>query len=63
MLRATADGLELYLAVRVSGDEEELRRLITGRNKFGGGHLLPDLFRPTIRVPLRTTQVRANFKQ
>ena len=37
MLRATADGLELYLAVGVSGDEEELRRLITGRNKFGGG--------------------------
>ena len=34
--------------------------------KAGGGHPLPDLFRPTIRVPLRATQAeskRGNIKQ
>jgi len=34
--------------------------------KAGGGHPLPDLFRPTIRVPLRTMQAdfkRANAKK
>ena len=53
MLRATADSPELYLAVEVSGDYAELLRLMTRRNKFGGGQGSPDLFRPTIRVSLR----------
>jgi site-specific DNA recombinase len=44
-------------------------RLLTGAkvvNEFGGGHPLPDLFRPTIRVPLRAMQTgstRANAKK
>jgi hypothetical protein len=38
---------------------------LEGQNNFGGGHPQPDLFRPTIRVPLRSTQAeskRANAK-
>lgn len=44
-------------------------RLLTGFkvvNENGGGHPLPDLFRPTIRVSLRVPQAeakRANAKQ
>jgi len=36
------------------------------RESNGGGHPTPDLFKPTIRVPLRATQAeskRVNTKQ
>ncbi|MBL8053426.1 MAG: hypothetical protein JNK03_08640 [Nitrospira sp.] len=36
-LHPTADGQERFLTVEVSGDYEGLYRLVTGKNKFGGG--------------------------
>lgn len=38
VLHPTADGEERYLTAEVSGDYGGLYRLITGKNKFGGGH-------------------------
>jgi hypothetical protein len=38
VLHPTANGVERYLTVEISGDYEALTRLIIDRNKFGGGH-------------------------
>lgn len=38
VLHPTADGEERYLTAEVSGNYGGLYRLITGKNKFGGGH-------------------------
>lgn len=56
-LHPCANGMGRYLTAEVTGDYTGLLRLATGQNKFGGGHPLPDLFYPTIRVPQRPTQV------
>ena len=37
VLHPTANGEERYLTAEVSGDYAGLYRLITGKNKFGGG--------------------------
>jgi hypothetical protein len=37
VLHPTADGAERYLTAEVSGDYAGLSRLVTGKNKFGGG--------------------------
>lgn len=52
-LHPTADGQERFLTAEVSGDYEGLYRLVTGKNKFGGGQGSFNLFSPTIRVELR----------
>ena len=52
MLHPTDNGLHRYLTAEVSGDYAELLRLVV-KNKFGGGHPLPHLFRSTILVTLR----------
>ena len=44
VLHPTADGVERYLTAEVSGDYAGLYRLVTGKNKFGGGQgTLPSL--------------------
>lgn len=37
VLHPTADGMVRYLTAEVSGDYAGLYRLVTGKNKFGGG--------------------------
>ncbi|HEX7766496.1 MAG TPA: recombinase family protein, partial [Nitrospira sp.] len=37
VLHPTADGIDRYLTAEVSGDYAGLLRLVTGKNKFGGG--------------------------
>ena len=37
VLHPTADGKDRYLTAEVSGDYAGLLRLVTGKNKFGGG--------------------------
>jgi len=37
VLHPTADDKDRYLTVEVSGDYAGLFRLVTGKNKFGGG--------------------------
>ncbi|HSC57431.1 MAG TPA: hypothetical protein VLC51_09515 [Nitrospira sp.] len=37
VLHPTADGVECYLTAEVSGDYAGLFKLVTGKNKFGGG--------------------------
>lgn len=66
LLHPTADGTERDLTAEISGDYAGLFRLGTGEKKFGGGQPIPDLFCPTIRVPLRAARaefVRANAKK
>lgn len=66
LLHPTADGTERYLTAEISGDYADLLRLETRESKFAGGHPLPDLFFPTIRVPLRAARdelERANGKK
>lgn len=38
VLHPTADGVACYLTAEVTGDYTGLLRLVTGQNKFGGGH-------------------------
>lgn len=40
VLHPTADGVGRYLTAEVSGDYAGLYRLVTGKNKFGGGEAL-----------------------
>lgn len=37
VLHPTAEGADRYLTAEVSGDYAGLYRLVTGKNKFGGG--------------------------
>ena len=37
VLHPTAEGVDRYLTAEVSGDYAGLYRLVTGKNKFGGG--------------------------
>ena len=57
VLCATAGGVIRYLTAEMSRDYAGFLRLAMGQNNAGGGHAIPDLFRPTIRVPLRATKV------
>ncbi|HKQ35465.1 MAG TPA: hypothetical protein VJT11_09205 [Nitrospiraceae bacterium] len=56
VLYPTADGVDRFLTAEITGVYAGLLRLALGKNKGGGGHPLPDLFRPTIRVPLRSNR-------
>jgi site-specific DNA recombinase len=51
-LHPTADGQERYLTAEVSGDYAGLYRLVTGKNKFGGGQGLPPSLARTLRFEL-----------
>jgi len=57
-----AQGLRTLMASwEASGLREFALQLFTLLLYFGGGHPLPALFTPTIRVPLRATQAGSRY--
>ena len=61
-LHPCADGIERYLTAELTGNYAGLLRLAIGKNNGGGGHPIPDLFCPTIQVPLRLRDRRFNYR-
>jgi DNA invertase Pin-like site-specific DNA recombinase len=59
MLHPTADGRERYLTAELAGDYAGLLRLVTGKNKCGGGHPPQPSLIQALSFPLRLIALAA----